>query len=573
MALATLYANALEKNSSLPKCHAIIIDHKIRDESSEEAKWVAEVLDKKFDMKSSIIPLEWPEHIDPNNTTNFETEARRLRYQALGLACKDKNLSSLLVAHHGDDQAETILMRMVNGRLRSGLQGMHPIQWIPECHGLHGVHHSGGLDTKRPPQRNPNIPYQVERGGIQVLRPLLRFEKDRLIATCKEHDTPWVEDKTNQDKTLTTRNAIRHIIAHHTLPPALSKRSLINISLHMQDRIESCRRHAENLFNNHCLLKLDIQTGSLIVRFPPVSTLFPNPIITDSDKTLARNIAITLLQRLAEMVSPKEHTTIGQLAIAIDNIYPALSPKTGTSSPSKTSFSVFGIWFREWDRSTPFVAPDAFLHRHENEWLLSRQPFENIESGKCAIEIPSHAADPYTTPKWHIFDGRFWIRVKNLSNEEVTIRPFTESDLAQLAKDSKTSLPGNWTQNFWSKDIYIKAALSFIKPADLRRTIPGIFRKRKGGGRDVLVALPTLGASVLGEKLGREGGWEVRYKKVDFGEHDVDEVVVPGIRRGDILGEAKRLNREAREKKIVIGRREEIEAEGARVVVPISERF
>lgn len=44
MALATLYARALQADQYLPQCHGIIIDHKARPESTEEAEWVAEQL-------------------------------------------------------------------------------------------------------------------------------------------------------------------------------------------------------------------------------------------------------------------------------------------------------------------------------------------------------------------------------------------------------------------------------------------------------------------------------------------------------------------------------------------------
>ena len=44
MALATLYANAIAKDRTLPTCHAFIIDHKARPESTEEAEWVKEQL-------------------------------------------------------------------------------------------------------------------------------------------------------------------------------------------------------------------------------------------------------------------------------------------------------------------------------------------------------------------------------------------------------------------------------------------------------------------------------------------------------------------------------------------------
>jgi tRNA(Ile)-lysidine synthase len=47
MALASLYARARKTNTSLPKAHGFIVDHKVRAESTEEAAWVAEQLRSK----------------------------------------------------------------------------------------------------------------------------------------------------------------------------------------------------------------------------------------------------------------------------------------------------------------------------------------------------------------------------------------------------------------------------------------------------------------------------------------------------------------------------------------------
>jgi tRNA(Ile)-lysidine synthase len=56
MALATLYANAIDKDRTLPTCHAFIIDHKVRSESTEEAEWVKEQLRWKRPYTSLFSP-------------------------------------------------------------------------------------------------------------------------------------------------------------------------------------------------------------------------------------------------------------------------------------------------------------------------------------------------------------------------------------------------------------------------------------------------------------------------------------------------------------------------------------
>ncbi|KAF2472037.1 uncharacterized protein BDR25DRAFT_284472 [Lindgomyces ingoldianus] len=560
MALVTLYSRALRSNTQLPKCHGIIIDHRAREESSEEAEWVADQLRTKFDIDSSIVKLEWPKNIDLNDTKRFETEARTLRYQALGRACKDHDISSLLVAHHADDQAETILMRLIKGRWRSGLQGMQSVQSIPECYGIYGVHNSGGIENER--TKDFNLPLPIEKGKIEVLRPLLGFEKSRFIATCEEHCTKWVEDKTNQDKTLTSRNAIRHILRHHKLPQALTPRSLVSLANNMQSRVKSERKFAETLFNN-APMQLNLQTGSLIVRFPHTAALLSRPIITESDKRAARNTATLLLHRVAELVSPKEFSTIGQLASAVDRIWPSLTIDFPDKASKKTlnieAFSMTGIHWAKWNKPSIFGLTGTLQAHHPYEWHLWRQPPHEYELEEKSIRIPSSTKRPEEAWKWHFFDGRYWIRIRNrLLRQDLTVRHFTDRDLAELGqsvnfasaegdaaesrdRDGKHPMQ-NATRRLSlvaSDYAFIKTALGLIKPHPLRRTLPAIFTKSLG--KDVLIGLPTLDWAITDAAFAVRfwdrihAPWEVRYKNVDMGKKSLKKSVARGIRRRDVL--------------------------------------
>jgi hypothetical protein len=53
MALATLYASLMKSTKSVPRAHGIIIDHKVRPESTEEAEWVAAILRVKSEDRPS----------------------------------------------------------------------------------------------------------------------------------------------------------------------------------------------------------------------------------------------------------------------------------------------------------------------------------------------------------------------------------------------------------------------------------------------------------------------------------------------------------------------------------------
>ncbi|KAF2120834.1 PP-loop family-domain-containing protein [Lophiotrema nucula] len=523
MALATLYTKAARSSLVPPNCHAFIIDHKARPESAEEARWVAEQLRSKFDMESTIIPLVWPKDLDPNDTTKFETAARKLRYRALGLACGRQNVRMLMTAHHGDDVAETILMRLILKRWRSGLQGMFPVQWIPECHGVHGVHHSGGLKkAELQEQSKIALPFPIEQGGIQLLRPLLAFEKSRLIATCEDNGTPWVEDKTNHDRTLTARNACRHIMKHHRLPSALSQPSLVTIAHNMQARVGDVKAKAEKLFDN-CPLELNIQTGSLIVRLPRVDSLLNRPITTESDRNEARNIAYSLLARLTDLVSPQESTIVTRFARIVGFIYPSLS-STGTEDAHNQSipyFNLNSVWFRPLLHGKPLDRTKSPQY-HEGDWLFSRQPFQFLEHSAVSITIPPlSSSEGSRDPQWHLFDGRFWIRIHNHTPSPLILRPFKHADLETLAAETKA----NPDKTAYHSRV-IKAAIARIKPADLRLGLP-VIAQVNPDGEDNILTLPTLypSGSILPDIH-----WELRYKKVDMGSRALHEVVAVGIR-------------------------------------------
>lgn len=54
MALASLYDRARKNNTSLPKAHGFIVDHKVRAESTEEAAWVADQLRSKCEQSDTF---------------------------------------------------------------------------------------------------------------------------------------------------------------------------------------------------------------------------------------------------------------------------------------------------------------------------------------------------------------------------------------------------------------------------------------------------------------------------------------------------------------------------------------
>ena len=108
----------------LAKCHSIknqvkvkyfVVDHKIRKESSLEAKNVKNIL-KKINGDCKILPWN-----GKKPSKNIQALARDKRYFLLVNECRKNNIKNLLLGHHLDDLSENFLIRIVRG---SGLNGL-----------------------------------------------------------------------------------------------------------------------------------------------------------------------------------------------------------------------------------------------------------------------------------------------------------------------------------------------------------------------------------------------------------------------------------------------------------------
>jgi len=137
---------------------AFIVDHRLRAESAAEAEMTRQRLEA---MGIEAEVLRW-DH--PSVTARLHVEARKARYDLLIAACKRHGLRDLLFAHHRDDQAETILMRLAKGSGLDGLAGM-------AC--------------------------ETTRDGVRLLRPFLDVKKKRLLATCVANKAGYALDPSN----------------------------------------------------------------------------------------------------------------------------------------------------------------------------------------------------------------------------------------------------------------------------------------------------------------------------------------------------------------------------------------
>ena len=139
---------------------AATVDHQLRAASADEAGMVAEVC-ARLGVPHVILPVRVDEG-------NLQAQAREARYAALAGWIRERELGALATAHHADDQAETLLMRLNRNSGVAGLAGVRTRGQIP------------GTD-------------------LPLLRPLLGWRRAELAAVVTEAGLTAADDPSNAD--------------------------------------------------------------------------------------------------------------------------------------------------------------------------------------------------------------------------------------------------------------------------------------------------------------------------------------------------------------------------------------
>jgi tRNA(Ile)-lysidine synthase len=206
---STVLLHATIKAHGKKNVHAFHVHHGIQQEADQ---WQAhcKAVSKKFGCHFDT------QNVKLNKLSNIESQARNLRYEALTQMCQAHKIQDLLLAHHLDDQAETVLIQLMRGAGLPGLSAM---------------------------------PQVKSKELIHLWRPFLNMRRKDLEIYAKEHQLTWIEDPSNQDESY-RRNAIRK-----TILPTLEK--------FQEGAIENLSRSAKHLGEAQELLNqlADIDLG------------------------------------------------------------------------------------------------------------------------------------------------------------------------------------------------------------------------------------------------------------------------------------------------------------------------
>ena len=193
-------------------------DHQLRPESAEQLRHVRELCSRlgvscstgEGDVRAAA----------RQQKRGIEETARRMRYQFLAFIAEKERADCIATGHTADDQAETVLMRILRGTGVRGIRGMLPVSDVP------------GSSAQR------------------LVRPALCLARDETEAICAESGIEPLIDPSNQDVAM-TRNRLRNetMRALRAVNPAVreSLERLASNARELFDRVERDAMHVQPL--------------------------------------------------------------------------------------------------------------------------------------------------------------------------------------------------------------------------------------------------------------------------------------------------------------------------------------
>ena len=253
---------------------ALVVDHGLNDGAAAAAKrtmtWLAA-------RGIAAVGLRWE---GPKPKAGVQVAAREARYRLLGEWCAANGVLHLLTAHHRNDQAETLLLRLAAGSGFDGLAAMPPVQ---------------------------------ETRWGRILRPLLRVDPTRLRTTLASSGQGWIEDPANADPAF-ARVRLRRSAE------ALAREGLTSHRLSVTaSRIAAAREVLES------------ETAALLARcvsvFPAGYALMDRAAFAAAPWDLSRRALERILGCIGGRHHPPRHVRLAPLLHALRSVG-ALKPRT-----------------------------------------------------------------------------------------------------------------------------------------------------------------------------------------------------------------------------------------------------
>ena len=274
------------------------INHKRRIESDTEYEYL-----KDLCLKLNV-PFEGYE-LNEEINSNFQEVARYKRYEFYKEVCDKYETNKILLAHHADDEAETVLMRLIRG---TSLRGYSGIKYISEV------------------------------DNYKIIRPLLGVSKSDIKKYIDENNIKYFEDSSNSTDHY-TRNVVRHNlvnVAKDINPNFLS--SVENYKEDMEDSFELIKELSDEF-----MAKYSEKSNDKIIinraEFNKLKQIIKKWVLVEAVNLISSDSLILTHERMTEIIGLSLKDVSGKTIELSDSIkvfleYDKIILKKGNTSSS-----------------------------------------------------------------------------------------------------------------------------------------------------------------------------------------------------------------------------------------------
>jgi tRNA(Ile)-lysidine synthase len=330
--------------------HLAHVDHGWRKESREQALTLAEEA-KKLNLPIYLRTLKE----DHRQNSNLEAVARDVRLRFFAEIYSQMNCQALLLAHQADDQAETILKKLLEGANLFSLGGMRPFSIFK---------------------------------GMHIWRPLLTVSKKMLTQWLKERGLVAIDDETNNDpRFLRARMRVQ-------IFPDLSKqfgKEIANNLLRLGEAAEELKQYMQKRITNY---QLDVYRGPFGIyadfsRYISLEEVELKVLIRnflDNENMLLSDSSFLLLKNLIRSKAANRRIPVKGNWIYVDRGRVFILNRTPPTFKHKsTSLDSFHSWIEEkwkWECSICHLSYND--HKHQ----LLTTSWHDLWLGKGQVVLP-----------------------------------------------------------------------------------------------------------------------------------------------------------------------------------------
>ncbi len=263
---------------------AVHVEHGLRGDASKRDAEHAEEVCRRYGVDFHCARVR----VSQAARWGIEAAARESRRAAFLSVAREKGADTLALAHHRDDQAETVLMRLFEGAGAGGVAGM---RW-----------------------RTPLSSKESGEGRLHVIRPLLGVSRAEIVEYLDARGASWVEDETNEDESRLRNRIRRHVV------PAIRE--------HLGDAaLEGITRSAEIVAALACFLDEEsADAGAAFIR-EEEDGLVVSPLsgLRARAQVVRAGVWRVVLERLLEDAPPRRRA-LGRWIEALDGLANGKNP-------------------------------------------------------------------------------------------------------------------------------------------------------------------------------------------------------------------------------------------------------